>query len=446
MAEKLQIDLPAGRTALLKAVAEIAAKQDNALYIVGGYVRDLLLGRPGSDMDLVVEGDAIALAQALVKKYGGKLVTHQRFGTAKWQIADLRPELAKKLGGGKIKAQDLPETLDLISARSETYDYPTALPTVKLGSIKDDQRRRDFTINTLALRLDGEHFGELIDPLGAAADLEAGMVRVMHPLSFEDDPTRVLRAVRFEQRFGYQIEPQTLKWLEAALPLIEKVSGDRLRHELDAVMQEENAWAVLSRLQALGVLLAIHEQLAWDAETEARVSLALDAKPEPAWGLEGDIDGYPFDLALKYILWFIKTPSTEAALLMGRLMLPGWLTKMVLRACETCDEEDVLQTGKPSEIADQLKYIPPLTLYAHYLMAKDEKVKESFYRYINEWRHVKPHTNGHDLRQKGIPPGPLYREVLDGLRDAWLDGEVSSQDEEQTLLEKLLEDSVDKTK
>ena len=200
---------------------------------MGGFVRDLLVERPSIDFDVVVEGDAISLGKAVSKKYGGRVATHQRFGTAKWQIADIRDRLAEKLGneyGQKVDACEFPDTLDLVSARREFYTHPTALPTVERGSIKLDLHRRDFTINTLAMRLDGNHYGELHDYWGGLADLHTGLVRVLHSLSFVDDPTRILRAIRFEQRFGYKIGDRTLELLTAALPLLDRVSGDRLRH------------------------------------------------------------------------------------------------------------------------------------------------------------------------------------------------------------------------
>ena len=182
------------------------AREHLAIYIVGGFVRDLLLDRPGVDFDLVVEGDAIALARALEKT----LRRAHRFritasappdGPSPPSVRPWQPGCRKKKPS--IRRQ-LPESLDLISARTEFYDYPTALPTVERSSIKLDLHRRDFTINTMALRLDGHHYGDLYDYWGGLRDLRKGLVRVLHSLSFVDDPTRQLRAVRFEQRFRFQ--------------------------------------------------------------------------------------------------------------------------------------------------------------------------------------------------------------------------------------------------
>jgi tRNA nucleotidyltransferase (CCA-adding enzyme) len=212
---------------LLTAIAQAAYEKRNALYIVGGFVRDLLLERPSLDFDLVVEGDAISLGRMLVKEYGGRITSHARFGTAKWFLADIRNTLVRDLRSDEtanqdreLEPSDLPDYIDLISARTEFYTHPTALPTVQRGSIKLDLHRRDFTINTLALRLDGYHYGTLYDYWGGLNDLRQRLVRCLHSLSFVDDPTRMLRAIRFEQRFSFRIEERTLHLLTEALQLI----------------------------------------------------------------------------------------------------------------------------------------------------------------------------------------------------------------------------------
>lgn len=200
--ELIERSLAKDRLDLLHRLAEEAEARQMPLYIVGGSVRDLVLGRRLNDFDLTVEGDAIALARSLASKHGGGVTAHQKFGTAKWFL----PETLKTDH----------DTLDLISARSETYKHPAALPTVRLGSLADDLRRRDFTINALAVRLDGSHFGELRDDLNGLDDLQKGMIRVLHPRSFIDDPTRMYRAVRYEGRYGFKIVQDTLALIPQA--------------------------------------------------------------------------------------------------------------------------------------------------------------------------------------------------------------------------------------
>lgn len=443
LSSRLEASLPPERLALLQAIAELAQEQLAAVYIVGGFVRDLLLDRPSIDFDLVIEGDAIELGQALAKEYGGRVNTHRRFGTAKWQIEEMRTGLAEKLGGQydqPLDAGSFPETLDLISARREFYTHPTALPTVERGSIKLDLHRRDFTINTLALRLDGHHYGELHDYWGGLSDLHEGRVRVLHSLSFVDDPTRILRAVRFEQRFAYRIEDRTLELIEAALPLLDRVSGDRLRHELNTMFKEPRALAMFDRLDQLGVLAAIHEALPWTPAVKDRIQRALASEPGAVWGLEKELDGYPTDLALAYVVWLMSLPRLKAASVTGRLKLPGWLTKAVLAACTLLEESPKKDKAPPSEVVRWLEEKPHLSIYALAITAEDEGVERTLYRYLSEWQDVQPVTTGHQLRERKIPPGPQYRRILDALRAAWLDGKVKSEKQEARLLETLIDD------
>ncbi len=177
--------------ALIQKAGALAAERRLGIYLVGGVVRDILLGRANSDLDLVVEGDAIKLAESLAGELGGRLVVHRRFGTA------------------KIRTRNL--TIDLAMARAETYARPGALPTVRPGSIQDDLARRDFTVNAMALRLDPGSFGKLVDPFDGRKDLENKLIRILHDRSFIDDATRMLRAVRYEQRFGFRLEASTEK-------------------------------------------------------------------------------------------------------------------------------------------------------------------------------------------------------------------------------------------
>jgi tRNA nucleotidyltransferase (CCA-adding enzyme) len=443
LARRLEATLPPARLMLLRAVSELALTQNAALYIVGGFVRDLMLERPSLDLDLVVEGDAIALGNALVEKYGGRVTTHKRFGTAKWQIAGIRTKLAEMFSNEfdqSVEVSDFPETLDLVSARREFYSHPTALPTVERGSIKLDLHRRDFTINTLAMRLDGRHYGELHDYWGGLADLQAGVVRVLHSLSFVDDPTRILRAVRFEQRFSHRIEDRTLELLVAALPLLDRVSGDRLRHELNVFLQEPKGMQMLTRLAELGTFTAIHEAIPWDKDVQTRLELAFICEPESEWELEEVMDRYPLPLALVYTLWFMTLPRVIAASITGRLKIPGWLTKIILAACDPLQDRLELFDSPASAVVEHLDGMPRLALYAHFLIAEDNRMKGSLWSYITEWRFVEPVTSGNDLRKRDISPGPNYKRILDTLRAAWLDGEVNSSEEEIILLEKLLDE------
>jgi tRNA nucleotidyltransferase (CCA-adding enzyme) len=444
LADRLMNSLPPGRLALLRAVADLAEGQQMALYIVGGFVRDLLLDLPSTDFDLVVEGDAIALCQAVTKKYGGRMTTHQRFGTAKWQLAKIREGLAETLAteyGVQVDIEDFPETLDLVTARREFYTYPTALPTVERGSIKLDLHRRDFTINTLALRLDGRHYGDLYDYWGGLADLQTGLVRVLHSLSFVDDPTRILRAVRFEQRFGYQIGERTLQLIKNALSLLDRVSGDRLRHELNIIFQEPKVMVMLSRLAELGVFKEIDEHIPWDEQVAKRLELGLKNTPPSEWGVRIVRDGYPLSTVLAYILWWLVLPEGQAKAAAKRLRLPGWLRDAMLSAVRLWSEREKMAAFSPSMVVAHFDGVPGLALYALFLAFDDVEARYKIEHYFLEWQHIKPYTTGHQLRERAIPPGPHYGNILGALRAAWLDGRISTREEEAKLLEELLNEA-----
>ena len=212
--QRMAAGLPPRLLDWLRQAGVSAEELGYRLYAVGGFVRDLLLGVPNFDIDLVVEGDAIQLAQRLAERLGGRVRSHRRFGTAKWIVPD---DLRAHRDGNGL----LPASLDFVSARTEFYEHPTALPTVERSTIKQDLHRRDFTINTLAVRLDSERWGELLDFYGGKKDLDEGIIRVLHSLSFVEDPTRILRAARFEQRFGFTIEPRTERLIADARDLLD---------------------------------------------------------------------------------------------------------------------------------------------------------------------------------------------------------------------------------
>jgi tRNA nucleotidyltransferase (CCA-adding enzyme) len=267
LASEMESDLAPARLGLLKLISMASSNLNLPIYLVGGFARDLILEKPGFDMDFVVEGDGILLAESLAEKYGGRVTCHRKFGTAKWHISSIKKALVERFSSKTtLDYSTLPTSIDLISARTEFYDKPTALPTVKSGSIKLDLHRRDFTINTMAVRLDGHHFGDLYDYWGGLTDLRKGLIRVLHSLSFVDDPTRILRAIRFEQRFGFNIEERTLALISEAQELLEKVSGDRIRHEIDLIMEEPRAPEMLARINKLKLLRTFFYYIRWDLE------------------------------------------------------------------------------------------------------------------------------------------------------------------------------------
>jgi tRNA nucleotidyltransferase (CCA-adding enzyme) len=400
---------------LLRSIAEEAAHECLPLYIVGGFVRDLLLVQPGLDFDLVVEGDAIELARTVAAKHGGNVRVHTRFKTAQWF---------------PLPEPGLPEFVDFTSARSESYKHPAALPTVKLGTLTDDLLRRDFTINTLALRLDGEHFGELRDELGGLEDLQAGLVRVLQPLSFVDDPTRLFRAVRYEQRYGFQITPETLALTPDARPLINRLSAARVRHELDLVLEEEKAASILNRLAELGILAAAHPFLEWNKATQTRFMNGMVAT---------QILEHPPSLrTLGWTIWLMDVPLPDLESIEKRLHFESGLRDVLRAASALFEDVNSLAGAKPSRCVAILDGIPLKAVQAVSLALPAGPAQSELCAYLKTWRHVKTKTTGHDLKKLGVPQGPVYRSILRHLREAWLDGDIKTNAEEMDLLKKLI--------
>jgi len=425
LAKKLQKALPPDRLALIRAVADEAAAEHLPVYIVGGFVRDLLLEHPSADFDIVVEGDAIALGKGLVAKFGGTLNTHSRFGTAKWYLKD-----------SQLPDGALPEFLDLISARQEYYEHPTALPTVENGSIKLDLHRRDFTINTLALRLDGRHFGELHDYYGGLPDLDRRLIRVLHSLSFVDDPTRMLRAVRYEQRYGFKIELRTMQLIDEARPLVARLSDERVRHELDLILDESNAVSMLARLDELGLLKSISDVLPWNDSLRGRLDSGRLLPLPSDWGIKPPAAGISLNEVLAYTLWLLDLPVSDVDTLHARLRFPLGTLKTIRAAAELRADQPALSGGKASQWADRLGGVPSLAIYAVYLVSGEKALQ----LYATRWQNIHPQTTGETLKVRGMAPGPAFQRILHALRSAWLDGEVTSPEAELALLEKLIKD------
>jgi tRNA nucleotidyltransferase (CCA-adding enzyme) len=400
--------IPFAKQNLLSRIANQAAALNMPCYIVGGFVRDLLLGYPINDLDIVVEGDAIKLGKSLVEKYGGKLTPHHKFHTAVWRLPSsfiLHPS-----------------SLDLITARSETYSRPAALPTVTPASIEDDLRRRDFTINAMAIRLDGDHFGELLDPLNGQADLEKKIIRVLHPRSFMDDPTRIFRAVRYEQRYSFHLELSTF---DAQPATFSPLSGGRIRHELDLIFKEENSAAMLARLHQLGVFDAFDPCL---PKFNAGYANLLKSVPPAEFGVSED------QVTAGYLLWVLDSTAVVVESLSKRLVFSSALTQACKSIIQLKKDLPALKTSKPSAWTFYLEKIPLQAIYVLWLVFRAPALRE----FLVHWRHVKQNTNGAILKARGIAPGPRYKNLLSQLRQARLDEVIKNEKEEVEFLNTLL--------
>jgi tRNA nucleotidyltransferase (CCA-adding enzyme) len=440
LAAELGNTLSQSRLAIIKSISSCAAENNLPIYLVGGLVRDILLKRTGQDLDFVIEGDAIQLAKALAAKYGGRVLIHHQFGTAKWVIRSGDDVLLSPLLVTANNPSELPVAIDLISARTEFYSFPTALPTVKQGSIKLDLQRRDFTINTMAIRLDGSHYGELVDYWGGMEDLKDRLIRVLHSLSFVDDPTRVLRAIRFEQRLNFQLEERTKNLLMEASGLLEQVSGDRIRHELDLVIDGDRSGEILNRLQELDLLKFIHPDLLWDQRNKEKLELALNDPIPKKWEIPPSIANIPAHRFMAYLVIFSSVPISQVNHFSKRLKLATMLRTALMQSNGLMAEFPHLIHAKPSKVVKHLEKSMPIVRYTLGLMAPDTRWKEVIQDYETKWRLIKPFSDGETLKKMGLIPSPAYHKILFQLRAAWLDKEIHTKGEEINLLKEFIND------
>jgi tRNA nucleotidyltransferase (CCA-adding enzyme) len=426
IAQKMRQALPGPLLDLLHQASEMAREMGYALYVVGGFVRDLLLGQPNLDLDLVVEGDAIRLARQLARRVGARTRSHGRFGTAKIVLEDREAEFG------------LP-SLDFATARLEFYAHSAALPEVEQSSIKADLHRRDFTINTLAVRLDPDHFGRLLDFYGGERDLHDGVVRVLHSLSFIEDPTRIMRAVRFEQRLGFRIEPRTAELIENALPMLSRVTGERVRHELRLILEEAEPERALLRLDELGVLAQIHPRLASDQETARLFARLRDEVAAGRWEAPAGEGGLPAPaLYLAVLVCRMPREDVEAlAACLKPLRQDLALLRQVIALKELGPRLE--EPHLPNREIDALLRLSssPARLVA-WLCAASDRVRDRLWLYESNLRHIQPAVDGEYLKSLGLRPSPLFRRLLSAVRDARLDGQIETVEQEKALVARLL--------
>ncbi len=420
--------LPGPIVDLLRALGEAAEEIGMRAYAVGGFVRDLLLGEEDYDLDIVVEGDAIRFAEAFAARAGGRLRRHEMFGTAVIALPH-RPDLPG--GEGEFR-------IDVATARRESYAHPGALPTVERSSLKRDLYRRDFTINTLAIRLDPAAFGELLDFFGGQRDLKDRQIRVLHALSFVEDPTRAFRALRFEGRFHFRPGKFTERLLRRAAAHLDAVSGPRILNELLPILEEPRAAAILRRLDEFGLLPALHQSLHVDEACERRLDRAAEAISwfRLLYTGESIVPWIPLWLALT-----ARLPEADAGALEARLGIRGRTAEKLAAARKGTREVPralkLLAEGKalpPSAVVRALGAMAVEGLL--WLMAQEpaESLRRAISRHLVLWRHIRPALSGRDVIALGVPEGPAVGEVLRDLRDARLDGLVSSREEEEARL------------
>jgi tRNA nucleotidyltransferase (CCA-adding enzyme) len=397
---------------VFEAVSSVAEDFDG-VYLVGGTVRDILLGERGFDVDIAVEGDAVAFARRLAGEISGRVRPHDKFGTA-----------VVLYGDG--------ERVDVVTARTEFYDAPAALPTVEHATIREDLFRRDFTINAMAVSLKGEDFGRLVDPFGGRRDLEARTVRVLHNLSFIDDPTRIFRALRYENRYGFRMDEHTLRLARGCIEmgLVGDLSSARLRDELVALFEEGEIGHAILRLGELGADTAIHPHLAADEEAARLFARARELGDTyrlgvPAW-------------RIGFAVLARRMSPDEVYAWLGRLKVRRRDMEQIAAAITVAPRLVEHLRGRevsPAEVVALAEpYAPDAPLLA--LALADVPALD---RYFTELRDVRLDVTGADLARLGLGESPRVGEILAELRRRKLNGELDGRESELAAARELIE-------
>lgn len=410
--------LNAAQRAQHDAIRAMAERERVHAFLVGGAVRDWLLGIDRiDDMDYAVEGDAIELAAELEAQHGGEVIEHPQFRTATWTWQGA--------------------SVDLAMARCEHYARPAALPEVSPCPIEQDLHRRDFTTNAMALRLSD---GALIDPFAGQRDLREGVLRALHAHSFIDDPTRMLRGARYAGRFGFKVDGETLGWMHAGLPHLRALSGERVRYDLALIFEDPQPEQALALLQDWGAFKAMGIPTPANDLIAQRYAMARESLRANEWNLESL---HLSPAALSHAIgWGALTYN------IGQLGVARWIewvpfeahlrdALVSLGALGTASA--MMFRGRRSAQSELLSEFSGLALFLGYLFEKDMYKKHAMLCEWKEWRWVKPATSGDDLIKLNVPPGPAYSRLLQRLRKARLDDEVKSDEEERTLLKALIE-------
>ncbi|NOS80104.1 MAG: CCA tRNA nucleotidyltransferase [Nitrospira sp.] len=424
--------LPVRQLRLLKQIGRLADEQGMSVYLVGGVVRDLLLKRENWDLDLTIEGDGIAFARLVADRYKAGLAVFDRFATARLVFPD----------GLKV---------DIATTRRESYAQPADLPTVQPASIEEDLSRRDFTINAIAVQLNQRQFGRLLDPYAGQRDLRARTIRVLHAGSFQDDPTRIFRAIRFEQRFGFHLERTTLRLLAqaASTNLIQQLSGPRLQNEILLLLAERDPARAISRLAQLKLFRFLPRSLSYTKNVKRTVTAVPKAL---AWWARR----FP-DSAIDRPIVYLMALSSEAsqavvATMIRRLALSREQAKKVStgrrrvdRALKRLTDRKIARPSQAYRLLEDFSNEALVLLLAKQV-SMQQGVRLSLLRrrlvaYMKN-RTTKTALTGRDLQAMGLQPGPQYKTILGKLLDARIDGVVTTEADERALAHRLLKKSV----
>ncbi|MCR4666661.1 MAG: CBS domain-containing protein [Desulfovibrio sp.] len=412
---------------LLQQAGEVGRSLHLAVYAVGGFVRDAILQVPNHDIDLVVEGNGPLFAEALAQSLHGRVSRHDAFLTA---LVIFRDDDAVE------------HKIDVATARLEYYERPAALPMVEVSPLKMDLARRDFTINALAVRLDSDT-NHLIDFFGGQRDIKDNVIRVLHTLSFVEDPTRCLRAVRFEQRYGFHIGKNTEKLVKNAVQLkvLDHVTHKRLLHEFIQICLERDPCACFERLEELGIM---RELLPRTSLSKSRKKLLQQITTHITWYqmLYQKEELRPWILylwGLNLSLSFKETRDNLERLHIAPAVLNYILAKktqmrFIFQKIEKWSKET---RPRISELWELLKPVEMEVLL--FLMAgnNNENLSKHLSKYVTTYRNAKPDIRGKDLIKLGIPPGPVYSAIFAEVLAAKLDGEADDIESQAALAKKI---------
>jgi tRNA nucleotidyltransferase (CCA-adding enzyme) len=420
--------LPQDRRSLLRDLGNLADEGGVYLYLVGGVVRDLLLKRENWDLDLTVEGNGIAFARLVADRYGAGLAVFERFATARLVFPD----------GLKM---------DIATTRRESYAQPAILPTVQPASIEEDLSRRDFTINAIAVQLNPRQFGRLLDPYGGKRDLRARTIRVLHAGSFQDDPTRIFRAIRFEQRFGFRLARTSVRLLAlaASTNLIQQLSGPRLKNEILLLFAEHDPVRAIARLAQLKLFRFLHRRLCYTKKVKRVVTAVPKAL---AWWARR----FPNSVIDRPIVYLMALSSESSAVVVAAMIRRLALTReqaknvsaggsLVDRALKRLTNKGTVRPSQVYRLLADLSDEALVLLLAKQVSAQHgvrvSLLKRHLVAYARN-RAIKTALTGRDLQAMGLKPGPQYKTILGRLLDARIDGMITTEADERIIVQKRL--------
>jgi len=433
---KMKKVLPRQLLVILHTIGRLAKEKGYRAFVVGGFVRDILLGVRNFDMDIVVEGDAIEFGRMLAHFYKGSLVSYTKFGTSTviigWPRGLRKPGVSGRSASGR-GTDGRKFKIDIATARKESYDKPAALPTVEFSSLKNDLQRRDFTINAMAASVNKETFGQLIDFFGGEKDLESGVIRVLHDGSFIDDPTRIFRAVRFEQRFGFCIDKYTENLIKHAVSegMFSKTQNQRIRDELMLMLEEADPARAILRMKELHELRFIHPKI---KITKSVARLFSRIKEVFNMYAAGALKGKHVDLRLLYLMALFNNLTKEdvSSICSSFVLRRSDCSKLLAwKKCQKKVPKYLSRPGlRPSGIYSILAPLPLEGILFFAAGTKNRIVLSRIDDFISEYRKARIKIGGSDLKQLGIKEGPLYSKILARILHRRIDGKIKTKKNE----------------